>query len=184
VLDDWNVVATARGGGFRRAWTLLEGTVEALSGTKHPNVLVARTPNVRQFLAAMRAWELPSGHDPVAKAFSRITPAAATFEFRDANDFHVQMRAVAVRWAEILAGHSFRVRVYRHGFKSAVASPTQIERMLEHFLLEETRKAGQAGWLDYKGAAGTLVVETVDNRGGMSLFSKKEMQTYPFLHSS
>ena len=182
MVEDWNVVATARGGAFRRAWTLLEGTVEAVDRTKYPNVLVSRVPNVRQFMNEMQAWAVPGSTDPVSKAFYRITPASITFEFEDANQFHTKLRTVAANWAEILAGHSFQVRIHRHGFKSAVASQSQSERMLEQFLLGELAKMGNPGRIDYKNPAGTLVVETVDNRGGMSLFSRKELQGYPFLH--
>lgn len=182
MVEDWNVVATARGGAFSRAWTLLEGTVEAVDRTKYPNVLVSRVSNVRRFMDDMRAWAIPGAPDPVSKAFYRITPASITFEFADANAFHSRLRAVAANWAEILAGHSFQVRIHRHGFKSAIASQSQSERMLEQFLLGELAKLGNPGRVDYKNPAGTLLVETVDDRGGISLFSRKEIQNYPFLH--
>ena len=183
VLEDWNVVATARGGAFRRAWTLLEGTVAAVDRTKYPNVLVCRAGNIREMMDHLQSWVVPGAPDPISKAFYRITPGSMTFEFDNANDFHTRLRTRAASWAEILAGHSFQVRIHRHGFKSAVASQSQSERMLEQFLLSETQKIGAPARVDYHNPAGVLVVETVDQRGGMSLFSRKELQHYSFLHT-
>lgn len=183
MVEDWNVVATARGGAFRRAWTLLEGAAETVDRTKYPNVLVCRVGNIREFMDSLQSWVVPGAPDPISKAFYRITPGSMTFEFANANDFHTRMRGMAAQWAEVLAGHSFQVRIHRHGFKSAVASQSQSERMLEQFLLSETQQIGTPGRVDYHNPAGVLVVETVDNRGGMSLFSRKELQYYSFLHT-
>lgn len=183
MVEDWNVVATARGGAFRRAWTLLEGAAESVDRTKYPNLLVCRVSNIREFMDGLQSWVVPGAPDPISKAFYRITPGSITFEFDNANDFHTRMRSVAAHWAEILAGHSFQVRIHRHGFKSAVASQSQSERMLEQFLLGETEKIGAPGGVNYHNPAGVLVVETVDHRGAMSLFSRKELQNYSFLHT-
>ena len=80
-----------------------------------------------------------------------------------------------------LAGKSFHVRMHRRGFKEALPSQ-QEERMLDDVLLEALERTGQPGRIEFEDPDLILDVETVDQRAGMSLWTREQLERYPFLN--
>jgi tRNA(Ser,Leu) C12 N-acetylase TAN1 len=79
-----------------------------------------------------------------------------------------------------LAGKGFHVRINRHGFKGHLSSHEE-ERLLGAVLQEALAKAGTPGDVTFEDPDVILVVETLGNRAGLSLWSREDLRRYPAL---
>ena len=176
-MDDWNVVATVREGGFVPAVRFLRqfGPVHR---TGLFNVLVMKTDNVRWFLEDLRTR---SAEDPDAAAvLGRVIPVTRAFEFNTAEEFEEQAREAAVEFAPALAGKAFHVRFHRRGHKEDLSSP-QEERFLDEALLDALRAAGTPGRISFEDPDAVVAVESVGDRAGLSVWCRDDLRRYSFL---
>jgi tRNA(Ser,Leu) C12 N-acetylase TAN1 len=176
-MRDWNVVATIRGQGFDRARQLL-GELGVVHSVGMYNVVVMKVSDVWGFLGALqRRFEQ---HPEVAQFLGRVIPVTRTFEFETPEEFEAMARQAALAFVPNLAGKSFHVRFHRRGFKGRLLSPDE-ERFLDGALLESLRAAGTPGRITFDDPDAVLSVETVGHRAGLSLWTRDELQRYPFL---
>lgn len=176
-MPDWNLVASAREGEFVSAIRLLEewGPV---SRTRYYNVLVAKVGDPAAFAEEFRTRveAEPEVLGPVARA----VPAHRAFTFRDPAEFEDRARETALGWAPELAGKSFHVRMHRRGFKKKLSSQIE-EQFLDGAILEELERRGAPGLITFDDPDAILAVETVGSRAGLSLWTRQELERYPFL---
>lgn len=176
-MQDWNIVATTRDGAFNRAARLLRrfGPVHR---TGLYNVVVMRVDDVRRFLEQLR--ELIERDPEASASFGRIVPATTAFDFQTPEEFEAQAGNVARAWAAQFAGKKFHVRMHRRGLQGRLSSQDE-EHFLDRVLLEELDRTQQTGQISFDDPDFIIAVETVGNRAGLSLWSKEDLQRYPFV---
>lgn len=172
-MDNWNVVITAQDKGFQRACQLLS-TLAPVQATHYFNVLTAAADDPLAFLE--RAEAIPGIEDWVA----RIVPVTVTFGFQSPEAFEAEAVQAITPWVERLAGRRFHVRLHRRGFRGRIVSPVE-ERFLDHFILERLAARGQTAQVDFADPDFILAVETLDQRGGASLWSREERARHRLL---
>ncbi len=174
---DWNVVVTVHGDGYRRACALLErfGTIRR---TDYYNVLVMKVEDRTAFLGELAA--LAEAVPDILHVIARIMPASDTFTFQSAEEFEAKAREIALAWTPELADKSFHVRVHRRGFKSQMSSQEE-ERFLDDVLLSALEQAKTPGRLTFDDPDVIIDVDTVGQRAGLSLWTREDLNRYPFL---
>jgi tRNA(Ser,Leu) C12 N-acetylase TAN1 len=122
-MQDWNVVATARDGCYRRARELLSSVCEHAERTHYKNVLIGRINDPVALLEALH------GDFEAQKLLGRVVPLRSTFVFQCAEDLDEALLAAAAELAPELSGKSFHVRFHRRGFRGRVRSIDEEQRM-------------------------------------------------------
>lgn len=176
-MHDWNVVVTARDDGFARTIRLLRDLGMARR-THFFNVLVMNVDNVRDFLEAVRESYLRDA--AVARYLARVSPAHATFSFSDAAEFDRKARELVRLLAPKLAGRSFHVRMHRRGLHGELSSPTE-EVGLDTEIQDALRESGSNARITFHDPDAIVSVETVGNRAGIALWTREDLDRYPFL---
>ena len=176
-MPDWTVVATTHEQGFDRARQLL-GQFGHVVRADYFNVLLLVPDDPRSFLERFAA--MVENVPQVMAVFSRVVPAAECFTFAGAEDFEARARDIVLGWAPRLHGRSFHVRMHRRGFKGRLSSQHE-ERFLDEALLARLAAAGAPGRIDFEDPDAVIDVETVDNRAGLSFWTREDLKRYPFL---
>ena len=180
-MKDWNVVVTAREKGYD--WTrdlLKELKLGPFARTEFYNVLVMKVDDVGETLrrVAEIVEQTPS---LFTYGVSRIAPAQHTFTFQSPEEFETKARDIVLSRISELGGRTFHVRLHRRGFKGRLSSHDE-ERFLDRTLLDALELAGRPGALSFDDPDAVIQIETVGNRAGISLWSRAELDRYPFLH--
>jgi hypothetical protein len=176
-LRDWNVVVTVHEEGWKPAKRFLS-QAGVVSSTGYHDVLVMKVDDPGAFMGwlAGRVAAEPG----LLNFISRAVPATHVFDFRDAQEFETRAREAALAFAPALAGRSFHVRMHRRGFGQQL-SAHEAERRLGAALFEALQAAGTPARVTFDDPDAIVVIETVDDRAGVSLFSREDMQRCPFL---
>jgi tRNA(Ser,Leu) C12 N-acetylase TAN1 len=171
---DWNVVVTVSEQGFREAVRMLRkwGRVRR---TPYYNVLGMTVDDPAAFLTEFATAVAAS--PGIRNFISHVMPAQEAFAFDTAEEFETRARAIALAWAPRLSGKRFHVRLHRRGFKSVLSTPRE-ERFLDEALLSALPDTCR---IDFARPDAVLQIETIDGRAGMSLWSRDEIERYPFL---
>ena len=176
-MVDWNVVITASERGFGRARKFFV-QFGSVSRTEFFNVLVLRTDDPHLVMEAIVERKLENS-DSLA-FLSRIVPVSHTFSFQSEEEFKEKAKEISLTWVPELAGKSFHVRMHRRGFKGRLSSP-EVERFLDEVLLQALENTGTPGHITFKNPDAIIAVETVGQRAGLSLWTRMDLERYPFL---
>jgi tRNA(Ser,Leu) C12 N-acetylase TAN1 len=176
-MQDWNVVISVREGGYSAARELLRQFAE-VSRTHYFNVLAAKADDPRALLDTLT--ELSKTLPDIPAFLARVVPLTSTFNFDSPEHFEEQAREAVLQWISPLAGKSFHIRVHRRGFKQELPSPKE-EQMLAATLLEAMEKTGTPARIVFDDPDAIIAVETIDNRAGLSLWSRDDLSRYPLL---
>lgn len=176
----WNVVVTtldARGLRPARRFFAGYGQVER---TSFYNVLVVKVADTDQFLRSMS--EAVKADLGILNDVSRVVPAQETFDFESVADFEQKALAVVLQWLNRLAGRSFHVRLHkRQGDLPFKLSSFNEEKTLDEGILRRLTDLGQPGRIAFSDPDFVINIETVGHRAGMSIWSREELKTHPFL---
>jgi tRNA(Ser,Leu) C12 N-acetylase TAN1 len=176
-MREWNVVITVSERGYRQAIELLE-EFGSVSRTEFFNVLVMQADEIEYLMETLRERILKN---PGIRSFlARIIPLSRTFNFQTPEEFETKAKELVLFWVPELAEKSFHVRMHRRGFKGRLSSPDE-ERFLDKILLESLEKTGNPGRISFDDPDAILVIETLGQRAGFSLWTRDEMERYPFL---
>jgi tRNA(Ser,Leu) C12 N-acetylase TAN1 len=174
---DWNVVATTRDQAFRRACALLSHA-GSVSHTEFYNIVVMNVPDVEKFLVWLEnQW---SDNADYARAIAHVRPARRTFDFGSPEVFEARAREVVLSWAPMLVGKSFHVRLHRRGFKGRLSTPEE-ERFLDGVLMDRLSDEATPARITFEDPDAILLIETVVDRAGLSLWTREELQRFVFL---
>lgn len=176
-MHDWNVIVTVYGEEYNHAARVLR-EMGKVDETSFYNVLAMKVDDVTAFIGALakRMREAPA----LAAVISRVAPASHTFDFDSAQSFEEQAGSIAQGWLAALSGKRFHVRLHRRGFKHRLHSQDE-ERFLDHVLLDALAAAGAPGEIDFDDPDAIISIDTLGNRAGMALWTREELQRYPFL---
>ncbi len=175
--ESWNVVVTLLEATPREARGVL-GKWGNVARTPYYHVLTMTVPDPRAFLAefAATAEAMPG----LRNLISHVVPAQRTFDFSSPEEFEARAAEIAREWRRDLAGRSFHVRMHRRGEKHVLSTPKE-ERLLDTLLLTELENAGTPGRIAFDDPDCIIQIETVGRRAGMSLWTREELQRWPFL---
>jgi tRNA(Ser,Leu) C12 N-acetylase TAN1 len=137
-----------------------------------------KVDNIRNFLETLREWVKEDTH--ILSLISRVMPVTQTFNFQSAEEFEEKATEAASKWISMLADRSFHVRMYRRGFKGKIASNEE-ECFLDDFLLDALKKEVMKGDISFQNPDAIVVVETVGSQAGMSIWTREDLDRYPFL---
>jgi len=174
---DWNVVVTVHRGGFKDACQFLEqfGTVEQ---TPYYNVLVMRVADVHDFLERLHAWA--TSCTDVKTFLASVVPVTHTFVFHTPEEFEQRATEIALKWTPFFVGKRFHVRMHRRGFSGQLPSPEE-ERFLDTVLMDALADDDVQGRIGFNDPDAIVAVETVDDRAGLSLWTREDLGQYPLL---
>ena len=172
-----NVVITTQPDEYRRASQLLErfGTVEP---TDYFNVLLLTVANIDQFITKFSDQTV--GDPRLLEAVSRVMPLQKKFSYEDVEDFEEKARQTALSFVDRLEGKAFHVRMHRRGLRHEISSQDE-ERSLDALLMGELERRGAPGRITFDDPDAILVVETVGNCAGMSLWNRDDLNRLAFL---
>lgn len=176
-MGEWNVVITVREQKYQTAWKHLQAFGQ-VQKTGYYNVVTLQVPDLKAFQD--RLAQLCAEKSDILNVLSRVVPAQVVFSFQTAEEFDAKAREAVLRWLPDLAGKSFYVRLYRRGFRGRIVSPEE-ERSLDEALLSALEERGTPGRIDFEDPDLVIDVETVGNRAGLALWSRAELERYPFL---
>ena len=177
-MQDWNVVVTVtdRYARFHAKSGLKR--FGKVAGTEFHNVLVMHVADVGALMAAldqMMASDLSLIND-----ISRLMPAQATIDFATKEEFEEKAGTVILGWADRMAGKTFHIRFHRRGMGDQLCSLDE-EKALDTALLEKFTAMGKPGRIAFDDPDFVIDIETVGNRAGLSLWTREDLQRYPFL---
>jgi tRNA(Ser,Leu) C12 N-acetylase TAN1 len=176
-MKDWNVVVSLNEKGFSQAVNILK-EFGPISKTEFFNVLVMKVEDITGMCDALkRRLE----EDPQALSFlSRLIPVTKSFIFQTPDEFEQKVKETISEWAPQLEGKGFHVRMHRRGFKGKLSSLEE-EKMLDELLLELTKEGGNPGHITFEDPDVIISIETVAHRAGRSLWTREDLQRYPFV---
>jgi tRNA(Ser,Leu) C12 N-acetylase TAN1 len=177
MLRLWNVVVSVNNGGLREAVESLH-RFGPVAKTEFFNVLVVQAENPQAMLDTL-VEEQQS--DPRRYAWiNRVVPVKDGFLFQSPAEFDTKARERLLALLPKLAGKRFHVRVHRRGFKGRLAK-RQEEQKLARFLLESLSAAGTNGHIDPDDPDAVVDIETVAQQAGVALWTRDQLQRYPFV---
>lgn len=177
MAEDWNVVVSLYQDGFRRALRALSALGEVRRAPYH-NLLVMSVEAPEALLGAVERLteERPDLYDAIA----RVAPAMRGFDFGSAEEFLAGATAILREWAPRLAGKSFHVRLHRRGFRHELRTP-DAERRLDDAVLAALREAGTPGTISFADPDAVIVIDTIDDRAGISLWERADLARHRLL---
>lgn len=177
-IADWNAVASTEEGAYKQARRVLK-QLGQLGDTPYHNVLVLWVADGREALEALRrAGET----DPQVRAWVRhFVPVSEAFWFSSPEEFEAKAKQAVRAFLPQLAGKNFYVRMHRRGFKGRLAQHEE-ERVLGTTILEALAETGASARVAFEDPDAVVVIETVGQRAGLSVWTREELSRYPFLH--
>lgn len=174
---DWNVVVTVQEHGFKQAREFLQ-EFGKVNKTEYFNVLVMCVGDIDEFLESIKS--AISIHAQVLGAIARIMPVTNIFKFQTPIEFEDKAKEIVTPWLTELAGKRFHVRMHRRGFKGRMSSQIE-ERFLDSVILKGLQQSQSAPIIDFDDPDYIIAVETVGQTAGFALWSREQLQRYPFL---
>lgn len=172
------VVVTLRGREFGRALHELRryGRVRR---TRFFNVLVVEVEDPEAFLEQLR--ERHERDPALGRWLARVEPLEERFAFGDAAQFEQHCKEALAPHLRQLEGKSFHVRVHRRGLREKLSGHGE-EVVIDTWLLDSLAAAGHPGRIDFEDPDAVIDVETLGTRAGASIWSREQLQRFPFLH--
>jgi len=176
-MKDWNVVVTVPEHVYNESRDFL-GQLGDVAGTGFYNVLTMDVHDIRWLMEKL-ADRMEA--DPVAaELISHVAPAQQTFDFHSPEEFEERLTRTAEVWLRELAGQSFHVRMNRRGFKGRLDSRRE-EQLLGGYLMDALEARGTPATIEFDDPDIIIAVDTVHHRAGMSLWTRDDLQRFPFL---
>lgn len=177
-MTDWNVVITVHNGCYRQAHDLLQ-QFGPVTKTEFFNILVMRIVDLQAFMEDLSKL---SKHDPeIVSCLARVVPVMYTFTYQTPAEFELKAKQTVTNWIPTLTGKKFHIRMHRRGFKGRISSMEE-EKLLDEYLLEALQMAGNPGKIAFEDPDAIIALETVGTHAGLSLWTREDLQKYPYLH--
>jgi tRNA(Ser,Leu) C12 N-acetylase TAN1 len=176
LVEDWNIIVTIYQQGFRRAMRALQN-IGPTDRTPYYNVLVMKIdePIVALETIERLTEERPALYDAIA----RVAPAGVTFEFQSPEGFKDCTESFLLRLLPKLVGRSVHVRLHRRGSNLICGHGT--ERLFNDFIVTETGKSGTAARITFSEPDAVIVIDTVDDRAGIAMWTDEDLARHRLL---
>ena len=176
-MKDWNVVITIYQEGFRRALYALRD-IGPTERSPYHNVLVMKVADPVAVLEAVERLteERPALYDAIA----RVAPAMRTFDFLSGESFKDNAKTIMPDWLPSLTGKSFHARLHRRGAKHDLPTP-DVERFLNDAIIQATAEAGQPARISFTDPDAVIVIDTVDDRAGLAMWTRADLTRHRLL---
>jgi tRNA(Ser,Leu) C12 N-acetylase TAN1 len=177
LVKDWNIIVTIYQQGFRRALRALQDIGPAERSPYH-NVLVMKVDDPIAVLGAIERLtdERPALYDAIA----RVAPAVRTFEFQSTETFNDYAKSVMLEWLPNLTGRSFHTRLHRRGSTLDLRTP-DAERLFNDAIVAATAMAGAPARISFTDPDAVIVVDTVDDRAGLAMWTREDLARHRLL---
>jgi len=177
VVKDWNLIVTIYQQGFRRALRALQD-IGPTERSPYHNVLVMKVDDPLAVLEAVERLteERPALYDAIA----RVAPAMHTFDFSSAESFKDNAKSIVLDWFSSLTGKSFHARLHRRGPNLDLHTP-DAERLFNDVIMAATTKAGMPARISFTDPDAVLVIDTVDDRAGLALWTREHLSRHRLL---
>jgi tRNA(Ser,Leu) C12 N-acetylase TAN1 len=175
--DGWNVVVTVHDEGFSRTRRVLQrlGTVVE---TPFYNVLLLAADDIPELLTAVDG--LLAADPRLAHDVARILPLSHTFDVRDSTELEQRFETIAAGWLDRLAGCAFHVRLHARGWGKELSRLAE-ERVLDDVVLRALAARGTPGRIGFDRPDVVIDVEVVGDRAGVALWTREDLDRFPFL---
>ena len=177
-MKSWNVVVTVRHD-FGKALAAL-GELGTVERTGLYNVIAMRVPDVCALLD--RIAQLPD-RERVLAPIGHLVPVTHKLRFTSTEDLERQAREIVLAWAPALTGKSVHVVVHWRGRKVDLHAH-ELEQRLAEALLDEVERIGTPARIALTNADAVIVLETLRDEAGLALWTRGELDRYPFLRAS
>ena len=174
-MQEWNAVITVHD--FKKACDIL-GDYGRVQRTEFYNTLFMKVQDVHEQLEALLDRSVEN-HEFLS-FLSKIIPVSSTFTFQSPEEFEKKSKEMILAWIDELAGKGFYVRMHRRGFKGRLSSLEE-EQFLDNVLLEALAEAGTPGHVTFENPDAIIAVETIANWAGLSLWTREQLERYPFI---
>lgn len=175
---DWNVVVSIYQDGFPRARRAL-AKLGHVQPTGYYNVLMMSVDdNPLELVSAVEQLteETPALYDAIA----RVAPAMQTFEFHSAEEFKERAKSIVLGWASGLGGKSFHVRLHLRGAQRDLHA-AELEKLLDAAVVEATVPTGTPARISFTKPDAVIVIDTIGDRGGASIWTREELAQHRLL---
>jgi tRNA(Ser,Leu) C12 N-acetylase TAN1 len=146
--------------------------------TRYYNVLAMTVDDISTFMETLSDWMV--NFPDTAESIARTAPVRETFTFQTASDFEDRVRECLRKFIPQLAGRRFHLRLHRRGWKDKLVHQNE-EQFLGGLLVGELERTGTPAEVDFHDPEFIVAVEALDNRAGVALWSRDDLQRYPFL---
>lgn len=176
-MKDWNVVVSVYQNGFRTALRALKelGPVEK---SPYYNVLLMKAGDPGALLDSIEQKADLSG--ALYDAISRVAPAMRTFGFHSVEELREKFESILLEWLPRLAGSSFHVRLNHRGDRHGLQTQ-EIERIFDDFILAAAAAAGTPCTVSFTDPDAVIAIDTVDDRGGIALWTRADLARHHLL---
>lgn len=176
-MKDWNVVVTVPEHVYNKSKAFLRQLGD-VAGTGFYNVLTMEVLDIKWFLDKLA--DRMEARPAAAELISHVAPAQQAFDFHTPEEFEEQVVRTAQAWLPELAGRSFHVRMHRRGFKGSLDSRHE-EQRLGSYVMDQLDSRGTPAAIDFDDPDAVIAVDTVHHRAGVSLWTREDLQRFPFL---
>ncbi len=99
------------------------------------------------------------------------------FKFHSAEEFKERTKAIVLGWTPKLAGRCFHVRLHFRGVKHGLHA-TDMKKFLDDEVIAAT---GSQAKISFAAPDAVIVIDTVDDRGGASIWTRQELTDHRLL---
>jgi tRNA(Ser,Leu) C12 N-acetylase TAN1 len=175
---DWNVVISIYQDGFPRARRALAKLGDVRPSGYYNVLTMSSDDDPLQLVSAVEQLteEKPALYDAIA----RVAPAMHAFEFHSAEEFRERTKSIVLGWAPRLGGKAFHVRLHLRGAGPDLHS-TDLEKFLDDAVVEATAMAGTRARISFTSPDAVIAIDTIDDRGGASIWTSEELAKHRLL---
>ncbi len=171
----FNVVVTVSSEGrYRRLLEALCALGE-FRATEFLGVIAGEVADQKAFLDQVRRRR---GESDLAD-LRRVIPLDRVFTFHP-DELEARLKESIVSYVDDLAEKRFYVRLERRGLKGRIVSP-EVERELDAFIVQTLEMSNKTATVDFDDPDAILVVETIGDRCGVGLLTRRMMDEYDFV---
>ena len=176
-MKNWNVIITVFQDGFRCALRVLRelGPIER---SPYHNVLVMKVSDPIALLAASESKIEQSA--ALYDAIFRVAPPLRIFEFQSKIKVLDEAKRMVRDWSQEMNGWPFHVRLHRRGTKHNLGTQ-DTEHKLNDAVIEATQKTGVPAKISFTDPDAVIAIDTIDERAGMSLWTREDMARHRLL---
>ncbi len=175
-MEKWNVLVTAQKRQERYLLRLLKNFGE-FKGSGYRDVVIG---NVADTFAFLDALEVIRRETPEKlRSLGQIVPLEENFKF-DVADFMEKAKEAICPYITQVENCKFFVRVVRRGHKGEI-SGMETEKELDGFILATLEDNEKRATVSIEEFEKMIVIETIENRAGVSLITREMKEKYPLV---